>query len=535
MGTNLVPSVDSDTKQLRDDVRARLTANFLDPLTPEGAAIARLIAASAGSAVAASSAAPTPAVAYSIAAWGDSITESGTGTDSYVDLLGQATGLPAYNGGKWGQSSPQIAARQGGAFAALTFPSNLLPASGSVVVTADVNPLGGSYSGSRTGSAHGVAGTLSWDQPTNTLTWTRTTAGSSVQLSGSAKFVPTDAVRTANREAIQILWIGRNGAQDVAGNIAALRRMAAYANARFLVLSVLPWAGQVSPDATNYAYLEAFPEQYRDIGGWLRTPEAATAAGVVFTADDQADIAAGLTPRSLRADDVHPNAAGRKAIAAYLLAELRKLGWVSTTPYLPPTLAAAATNRWDLSGRAAGQALATVAPIAGSIPLTQSTSASQPVAVADPLFKRNPALVGATSIGGYLSATPTVASVTIVGRLTDATDANGKLFANLLGVLLRVNGTKYGTYATSGGAAINGTAVADALPHVFTVVLNGTSSTLWVDGVKYGTGTAAPSSAQLNLGGGAGFEVLELIYNDSALSDATITSNAATLRSAYVK
>lgn len=524
-------AADATTGQFPDIVRARHAANLADPSTPEGAAIARLTAASGGG----SAAAPTPAVPYSIAGWGDSITETGSGTDSWIDLLALSTGLPAYNGGKWGQSSPQVAARQGGALAMLTFPDNQMPASGQVTVTADVNPLGGSYSGSRVGVSHGVPGTLSWDQPSNTLTWSRTTAGSAVALTGPVKFVPADAVRPANREAIQIFWIGRNGAQDVAGNLTALKRMAAYANGRFLVLSVLPWAGQVSPDPTNYAYLEAFPEQYRDIGAWLRTADAATAAGITFTTDDQADIAAGLTPRSLRADDVHPNAAGRKAIAAYMVAELRKLGWVSTTPYSAPALPVAATNRWDLSGRAAGQSLATVPPIAGSVALTQATAASQPVAVADALFKRNPALVGAASIGGYLAATPAVATVTFVGRLTDATDANGKLFVNLLGVLVRVNGGKYGTYATSGGAAISSTLAADAAPHVFTVVLNGSTSALWVDGVKYGTGTAAPSTAVLNIGGGAGFEALELVYNDSVLSDANITATAAALRNGYVK
>lgn len=40
MGTNLLPSVDSDTKQLRDDIRARIAANLSDPATVEGAAVA---------------------------------------------------------------------------------------------------------------------------------------------------------------------------------------------------------------------------------------------------------------------------------------------------------------------------------------------------------------------------------------------------------------------------------------------------------------------------------------------------------------
>lgn len=44
MGTNLIPSVDSDTKQLDDDVRARIAANLADPTTPEGDALADVVA-----------------------------------------------------------------------------------------------------------------------------------------------------------------------------------------------------------------------------------------------------------------------------------------------------------------------------------------------------------------------------------------------------------------------------------------------------------------------------------------------------------
>lgn len=502
------------------------------------AASAAAAAASAAAAATAAVALPparTPATVSAIAAWGDSITEIGSGTDSYCDLLARLTGLPVYNGGKWGQSSPQIAARQGGAVASVTFPGNTIPAAaGATTVTANVNPLGGSYSGSRAGSIHGVAGMLAWDQASNTLTFTRSNSGTAVSLTGAAKFIPADGVNLTNREAAQIIWAGRNGAQDVAGNLSAVRQMAAYGNARFLVLSVLPWAGQVSPDATNYAYQEAFPEQYRDVGAWLRTQAAAAAAGITFTTDDQADIAAGLTPRSFRQDDVHPNAAGRTAIAAYIFQEMQKLGWVA--PYNPPTLPVAATNRWDLSGRAAGQPIATVTPLAGTVQLTQGTASAQPVGVADALFKRTPALTNTTlKIGGGFAAVPAVATVTMIGRLTDAADANGKLFVNLLGVLLRVNGGKYGSYATSGGAAINGTATADTQPHVFTIVMNGSTSSLWIDGVNVGTGTAAPSTTQLTLGGGTGFEVLELVYNDSVLSDANVAATSTALRAAYVK
>jgi lysophospholipase L1-like esterase len=49
MGTNLLPSVDSDTKQLDDDIRARIALNLGDPAMPEGAALSTLLATLGGS------------------------------------------------------------------------------------------------------------------------------------------------------------------------------------------------------------------------------------------------------------------------------------------------------------------------------------------------------------------------------------------------------------------------------------------------------------------------------------------------------
>lgn len=478
----------------------------------------------------------TPQTATVIVAHGDSITEIGIGADSYVERLGVLTGLQAVNNGKWGRSAPQTAAAQGGAPTMLTFPSNTIQASGAATVTvpsSTVNPLGGSYNGSLTGKAHGIAGTLSWVQATDVLTFTRTTSGSAIALTGAVKFIPDVGAAVANREAIQIFAVGRNGVTDVNGNVAAIRAMAGYGNSRFLVLSILTWVGQTNPAASNYALQEAFPDQYVDLLGWLMTPAAATAAGITFDSNDNADIAAGLVPRALRVDDVHPNAYGRKAIAAYLFQVMVARGWVAA--YTAPTLPVAATNRWDLSGRGPGQPVATAAPLVGLISLTQADTTKQPIGIVDSAFKRSAlAFDGTDLIAGTLAGMPTVATGTIVARITDAVDANGKLFANLFGVLLRVNANKVGTYSTSGGSSIASTHTADTLPHVFTVVLNGATSAVWVDGVKLGTGTTLISNANAVVGGGALIQVEEFIYHDSVVSDANIAALSTALRAAYV-
>lgn len=475
----------------------------------------------------------TPETAKAGVMDGDSLTESGVGTDSICDLLATLTGLPWFNNGKWGRSGPQTAAANGGAPASLTFPGNTIPTSGSVVVTASVNPLGGSYSGSMPGVTQGVAGTLTWDQPTNVLTWARTIPGAAVALTGPVKFAPASGSLTTNREAIHLFWIGRNGAQDVAGNTSAARAMAAYGNARFLVMEILPWVGNLDPAVSNYALRELFPDNFVPIASWLRTAEAAASVNLTFTPQDTDDIAAGMTPTSFRIDGVHLNLLGRKAVAAFLFAVMVARGWVAA--YAAPTLPVAATNRWDATGRAASTPFAALAPLVGSVTLTQGTPANQPLAVVDAAFKRNVMQVGSPrQIGGALASTPTTGTITIIGRFTDATEANGKLFVNLFGILLRVVSGNLGSYSTSGGSAISTTTAINTLAHVYTLVLNGAASTLWVDGVKVGTGTTLPSNTQITIGGGAIFNVAEPIYNDSVLSDANILAQANALRAAYI-
>ena len=104
---------------------------------------------------------------------------------------------------------------------------------------------------------------------------------------------------------------------------------------RVLVMSIPPWVGEefgtanrAKLDACNGAIQAAFPEFWLDISAWLRTEQAATAAGIAFTSDDLTDIANGLTPRSLRSDSGHPNAGGNVAIGHRVYQESQFRGWM---------------------------------------------------------------------------------------------------------------------------------------------------------------------------------------------------------------
>lgn len=491
----------------------------------------------------------TPQVATRITIAGDSMAESGmnrtTGvsTDDLVGLVAaRASGVTSFkNGGKWGRSAEQTASAQGGAPALLTFPSNQIPASGSVTVTTPdaANPLAGNYDGSQMGSTAGVPATLSWVQATNTLTWTRTTPGSVVPLDGPSRWVP-DMATPANRQAITIVEVGRNGAHLVDDNVAAVRRMLAYANGRSVVLDVPPWQGNTDPAATNRAYQEHFPEAYLPLFQWLRTTEAAAAVGYTFTSDDLADIAAGLTPRGFRntGDGVHWNSRGRWAGADKLGKWLVDQGFIPSF-WTPPTLPGTVHALWDFTCQPVGAQNIFVPPLrtnADSADFTQSNTSIAGIQVADPTWKRPSVARFGTdkTLNCTMPTLPGACTVTLVGRIP--TIVADKAFMQACGVNLYITGGKFAAYSTSGGTSIISTVNADQLAHVFTLVLWGSSSALWIDGVNVGTGTLTISNKNLLVGTATGqnLQAAALAYYSSVLSDSNIATLHSTLRAAYV-
>ena len=136
------------------------------------------------------------------------------------------------------------------------------------------------------------------------------------------------------------IWTGRNSFKDVAPAliVASIRAMIDYLTPRVkrvVVMSIPPWVGEefgtanrAKLDACNAAIQAAFPEFWLDISAWLRTEQAATAAGITFVSDDLTDIANGLTPRSLRSDSGHLNAGGNVAIGQRVHQESQIRGWM---------------------------------------------------------------------------------------------------------------------------------------------------------------------------------------------------------------
>lgn len=274
---------------------------------------------------------------------GDSLT-AGTGASvpntGYPAKLSALLGRQVVNDGSGGQTSTQIAARQGGTPATVTFASNQIAATTSAqTVTVNVDLLTGAAGQfSRTGTIGGVHGTLTGATTLATYTFTRDTAGSVVTLSGATAFIP-DALVSYGQQ-LGLFWSGRNDFKTVstATIVANVQSMAAALRAyskRYVVLSIPPDSGETNGifvrtqlDAANAALAAAFPNNWVDVAGYLRTDAAFTAAGISKTAQDITDIGNGVTPSSFRSDSVHLNDAGYALVAAQVAAFLTAKGWL---------------------------------------------------------------------------------------------------------------------------------------------------------------------------------------------------------------
>lgn len=270
--------------------------------------------------------------------WGDSLTDDEvTGTQAWTVQLAALTGQDHFNGGWYSQSHEQIAARQGGLPALVTIAGNATAASGASVVTSIANsPV--LYSLTRTvrGTLNGIVGTLA-EATSGNVTFTPDAAGI-YAVPAKSRFTPADG--TSCRDRITTIWAGRNGylTVPVQESIASTQAMIDYLSSnvkRVIVMEIPPsdtnpigGAGRAELDAYNAARRAAFPAYWDDTATWLRGDAAATAAGIAWTAQDQTDIANGITPVSFRSDYIHFNATGCTAIAHRVHQIAQERGWL---------------------------------------------------------------------------------------------------------------------------------------------------------------------------------------------------------------
>lgn len=275
----------------------------------------------------------TTAASDRIAAWGDSTT-SGVGASnadsSYPAQLQSLTGRSTFNGGVSGQTSNQIAARQGGAPALLTFPNNTLPAAGPIVLASQSTfPITAEGPGPIAGTIGEFHGTLSYQPDSNNtpqLAFTRDGSGIMESIPAQSPFHPD----TSGREAqINVFWMGQNNFYNPRGVKSDIAKCIVFlSNNKFIVMSLLN-AGDEGIGTTAYGQLaqinadlvQAYPDNFLDIRKILvNSYDPANPQDVQDHIND-------VPPSSLRNDNEHSNDKGYGIVARQIAAFIAAKSW----------------------------------------------------------------------------------------------------------------------------------------------------------------------------------------------------------------
>ncbi|MEX9836111.1 hypothetical protein [Raoultella planticola] len=260
-----------------------------------------------------------------IVGWGHSFINNG----AFLNRLHALTGLPTYNFGLAGQTSDAIAARQGGAQAYYAPVGGVIPESGAVTLTPAVPGPCRSLAAPVDLSCRlaGVDGTFSWDG-TNAK-FTRKSAGEAVAVAVLAplyvypvttvnvsRSIPAGTLFEEHDECINIFWIARNNLNQTDLNFNNMVSMVEYVKNFGKQIAILADFNSASEPAGSAGYnrmmdinsrwQDKYPEFYCQIGGVDIRENFINHANPV-SAGDMADVEAGVTPRSLRYDPLHPS------------------------------------------------------------------------------------------------------------------------------------------------------------------------------------------------------------------------------------
>ncbi|EMF0762625.1 hypothetical protein V2E84_002549 [Klebsiella variicola] len=259
--------------------------------------------------------------------WGHSFMENGR----FLSRLAQLTGLYTYNFGKSGLTSEGVASRQGAARTFYTPAGGVIPASGAVTLSpAKPGPnriFGNAAATSIACSFAGIDGMFGWDG-TN-ATFTRTAAGAAVTVSVPTPvivypitgFSVTNGAPGGTRydqhdECINIFWLGRNNISEIdliISNALAMVSWLKSVGKRFVILPDFP--GGTEPTGStnnnyvrilNNLYKQNFPDNYCQINGVDLLQNFMNHYNPTSPGDVE-DINNGVTPRSLRYDNLHPS------------------------------------------------------------------------------------------------------------------------------------------------------------------------------------------------------------------------------------
>lgn len=268
--------------------------------------------------------------------WGDSLTTGSGGAYPKALQAHLAADLNPFaldgNKGAGGQTSTEVAARQGGVITELTLTADQINATGTTVVTARSVSLIAPSSTVQffTGTLLGVRGTL--DRiPDDSYEFTRDVDGSAVPCPPGSDFI-IDTFR--DRSQLSVFWVGRNNIDEAAIITSDVQAMATFLDGspkEFLVMSVTNGAGEIIGTqayddiiAANVSLAAAFPDNYIDVREFLVSnydPDVP---------QDVIDFAGDTTPSSLRVDNIHFTDAAYQLVANFAYAHMLLRGYATS-------------------------------------------------------------------------------------------------------------------------------------------------------------------------------------------------------------
>lgn len=288
-----------------------------------------------------------------VAGFGDSMLgDNGSIGRTTLGMLAQALGVDVFLGGVPGQTSTEVALRQGGLDVRVNVAGNTIPAAATAVAVTIPTPSGTWKTGSFwsfTGSIAGIPGTLTKDTA-NLWAFTRTTAGAAKTVSPETKFISDQGVANAGR--VQVFRAGKNNTTDatlVLRDYLAMTKGLSAAKKRYLALPVYNSTTEPSGSggynnvaAINTKLADTFGPDYYDLRGWIIRNGLAV-AGITPTSDDTTAMAEDRIPPSLMQDGTHLNKIGRRIEGNRLAEIMVERGWF--TSYTPvPGVTATVTN-----------------------------------------------------------------------------------------------------------------------------------------------------------------------------------------------
>ena len=273
-------------------------------------------------------------------AWTMWSSSSGAGIASEMHATAPAYGATYYDHGKGGERSTHIAARLGSVPALLTFPDNLIPASGAAQVSC-AQLLGNNslrnFSGDITAKSGAVIrGTLAYSSTSPTsLVFTRAVAGEKEPVDPEVPLIPDAG--NARRGDTTFLWMGKNNAFEpdrVIRETDASFEFLTPLVKRCIVLghfvnTTLPASdsSRANIRRINEAHAARFGDAFLDVGTYLTGPQVWEDTGITPTEDDLREQRIGNKPPSLSSDNGHMNAAGYRAVRRLLTQRIERLGW----------------------------------------------------------------------------------------------------------------------------------------------------------------------------------------------------------------